>query len=253
MKQCVRHALILAAVLLVPLAGTAQAPATYIYDQTFLTSYSNLQMRQAGGTTDFFYAAPGLIAGGLKKYTGVAVDQPEIHISPASKYKGIKPENSLQLAEQVRSDMADSLRAAGYNVTDTAGPGIIVVRLAVTDLAMEKKKRGILEYTPIGAVYKLGADALKDFMDKVDITNMTLQAELVDGGTGEELVALVIPRNPAEIGKRIEFNTLDALVKEYGARLGCQLNNAKLPPGQTPVNCLDPAVRQASQNPAAPQ
>jgi hypothetical protein len=200
-------------------------------------------MRQAGGITDFFYAAPGLTAGGLKQYTGVAVDQPEIHISPVSKYKGVKPENSLQLAEQVRADISASLSAAGYNVQDAAGPGIIVVRLAVTDLSMEKKKRGFLAYTPIGAVVKLGSDALKDFMEKVDITNMTLQAELVDGGTGEELVALVVPRNPEDIGTRIEFEKLDALVKEYGARLGCQLNNAKLPAGQSPVNCLDPAAR----------
>lgn len=246
MLKLIRQSIILASIAMISLPGAAQSPADYVYDQTFLTNYSNLQMRQAGGTTDFVYAVPGLTAGGLKKYTGVAVDQPEIHISPVSKYKGIKPENSVQLAEQVRSDMADSLRAAGYNVTDTAGPGIIVVRLAITDLAMEKKKRGILAYTPIGAVVKLGADALKDFMDKVDITNMTLQAELVDGGTGEELVALVVPRNPAEIGKRIEFETLDAMIKEYGARLGCQLNNAKMAPGQTPVNCLDPAARQAS-------
>ncbi len=253
MKKFIRYCVVLASVFLVSLPGAAQSPTNYVYDQTFLTSYSNLQMRQVGGTTDFFYAVPGLTTGGLKKYTGVAVDQPEIHISANSKYKGIKPENSLQLAEQVRADISASLSAAGYNVQDTAGPGIIVVRLAITDLAMEKKKRGFLAYTPIGAIVKLGADALKDFMEKVDITNMTLQAELVDGGTGQELVALVVPRNPAEIGKRIEFEKLDALVKEYGSRLGCQLNNAKLPPGQAPVNCLDPASRQTSPSAAAPK
>jgi hypothetical protein len=253
MKNFMPRNLILVAAGLFSLAAAAQSPSSYVYDQTFLDNYSNLQLRQAGNTTDFFYAEPGLIAGGLKKYSGVAVDQPEIYISENSKYKGVKPDNSLQLAEQVRADISAALSAAGYNVQDAAGPGIIVVRLAVTDLAMEKKKRGLLAYTPIGAVVKLGADALKDFMDKVDITNMTLQAELVDGGTGETLAALVVPRNPAEIGKRIEFDNLEALVKEYGARLGCQLNNAKLSPGQAPVNCLDPASRQASPSAAAPQ
>jgi len=242
MNDLLRHTLGVTIVALVTLTSEAQATVNYVYDQTFLTTYSNLEMRTVGDTTDFFYAVPDLVAGGLKDYNGVAVDQPEIHISPDSKYKGVKPDNSLQLAEQVRTDISAALSAAGYNVQDTAGPGIIVVRLAVTDLAMEKKKRRILEYTPIGAVYKLGADALKDFMEKVDITNMTLQAELVDGATGRELVALVVPRNPANIGKRIEFEDLDALVKEYGSRLGCQLNNAKRPPEQR-VDCLKPAAR----------
>jgi Protein of unknown function (DUF3313) len=253
MFKIIPRSIILVAVGTISLSATAQSSGGYVYDQTFLTSYSNLQMRQSGGITDFFYAEPDLLQTGLKKFTGVAVDQPEIHISSASKYKGAKPENIVQLAEQVRADISASLSAAGYNVQDSAGPGIILVRLAITDLAMEKKKRGILAYTPIGAVVKLGADALKDFMDKVDITNMTLQAELVDGGTGEELVALVVPRNPAEVGKRIEFDQLDALVKEYGARLGCQLNNAKLSAGQAPVNCLDPAARSVNQKVATPE
>jgi hypothetical protein len=111
---------------------------------------------------------------------------------------------------------------------------------------MKKKKRGLLSYTPVGAVVKAGADAMKEAMDKVDITRMTLQAELLDGETGDLLAALVVARETPEGAKevRIDFDELTALLTEYGARIRCGLDNAKVAKEQQ-INCLDPAARAA--------
>jgi hypothetical protein len=222
---------------------TASALAASDFDKSFLDDYSKLQPRTAGEVSDLFYGAPGLFTR-ISGYTGVALDQPEILVSPDSPYKGGKPEDMAQLAEHMRTALAEQLTKGGYNVVNEPGPGIIYVRLALTDLEMKKKKRGLLSYTPVGAVVKAGSDAMKEALDKVDITRMTLQAELLDGESGELLAALVVARDtPAgEKEVRIEFEELTALLGEYGARMRCGLDNARLAPEQQ-INCLDPAAR----------
>lgn len=220
-----------------------QAIAAPDFDKSFLADYSKLQPRTAGQISDLAYIAPDGFAR-LGSFNAVAIDQPEVLISPSSDYKGGKPEDMAQIAEHMRTALATKLTEGGYTVVDQSGPGIIVFRLALTDLEMKKKKRGLLAYTPVGAVVKAGADALKETMDKVDITGMTLQGELVDGETGEVLAALVVPRETPAGEKlvRIDFDELTAMVSEYGARLRCNLDNARVPAEQR-VDCLDPAAR----------
>lgn len=221
----------------------AQAIAAPDFDQTFLSDYSKLQPRTAGQISDLVYIAPDGYAR-LGKYDSVALDQPEILVSPGSDYKGGKPEDMAQIAEHMRSALATKLTEGGYKVVDQPGPSVILVRLALTDLEMKKKKRGLLAYTPIGAVVKAGADAVKEAMDKVDITGMTLQGELLDAETGEVLAALVVPREtpPGEKEMRMDFDELTALVNEYGARMRCSLDNARVAE-ENRVECLDPSAR----------
>ena len=233
------------------LAASAAMAASF--DQSFLDDYSKLQPRTAGGISDLFYRAPDLGAR-ISGYTGVALDQPEILISPNSPYKGGKPEDMAQIAEHMRAALTEQLTKGGYKVVDERGPGIIYVRLALTDLELKKKKRGLMSYTPVGAVVKAGTDAIKETLDKVDITGMTLQAELVDGASGDLLAALVVERGTPAGGKeaRIDFDELSALVGEYGARIRCGLDNAKVAPAQQ-INCLDPAARAVKYGAASPE
>lgn len=231
----------------------ARAVVAADFDQGFLDDYSKLQPRTAGEVSDLFYGAPDLFTR-ISAYTGVALDQPEILISPDSPYKGGKPDDMAQIAELMRTALAEQLTKGGYNVVDARGPGVIYVRLALTDLEMTKKKRGLLSYTPVGVVVKAGTDAIKETLDKVDITRMTLQAELLDGASGELLAALVVARDtpPGEKAVRIDFDELAALVNEYGARMRCGLDNARVAPEQQ-INCLDPAARAVKYGGATTQ
>ena len=233
--------------LITPVLGVclvaAQAMAAPVFDQTFLADYSKLQPRTAGQISDLAYIAPDGYAR-LARYASIALDQPEILVSPDSDYKGGKPEDLVQIAEHMRAALAQRLTDGGYKIVDQPGPGVLYVRLALTDLEMKKKKRRLLAYTPVGAVVKLGADAVRDAMDKVDLTGMTLQGELLDGETGDVLAALVVPRETptGEKQMRLDFDELTAMVDEYGARLRCSLDNSSLPEDKR-INCLDPAAR----------
>jgi len=65
---------------------------------------------------------------------------------------------------------------------------VLIVRLAITNLKMKKKKRGLLGYMPIGAAIT----AMKDIAGKrITLSDATIEAELLDGESGERLGTLV--------------------------------------------------------------
>lgn len=222
------------------------------FDRTFLSDYGKLQSRETAKGTEYAYMAPQAVAR-LAKYQGVMVDQPEILISPESDYKGAKPEDMAAIASMMREGLSLRLSSGGYGVVQAPGPGVIYIRLALTDLQLKKKKRGVLGYTPIGFVVKAGSDALKDMMGKYDIMGMTIQAELTDSQTSEVLAAIVASRGgTGDKPVRMDFDELDAQMKEFGRRLRCRLDNARVPESQQ-IDCLDAQAQDAREAAAAPQ
>ena len=226
--------------------STVAAAQDVTFDKTFLTDYSRLAPRQSDRGTEFVYIAPQAVEK-VVKYNGVMVDQPEILISPDSPYKGAKPENLLQIANSMRDAMDARLTRGKYNVVDKPGPGIIYVRLALTDLQLQKKKRSLLEYTPVGAVVGFGIDQMKDFQKKFDIMKMVLQAEITDSATNEVYAQYVMVAGGGDKPVRIDFDKVQDNMDEFGERLRCRLDNAAGPVDKQ-INCLDPAARDAREN-----
>lgn len=221
------------------------ADQSVTFDKTFLTDYSRLVPRQTPNGMDFAYIPPQAIEN-LAKFNAIMVDQPEILMSPNSDYKGAKPENLATIADSMREALDARLRAGGYNVVDKPGPGVLYVRVALTDLEITKKKRGLLSYTPVGAVVKFGTDALKEFMSKFDIMNMVIQAELTDSVTSKVLAQYVAVRGGGDKPVRMDFDQLKANMDEFGERLRCRLDNAHGPVDKQ-INCLDPNARKARE------
>ena len=204
------------------------------FDQTFLSDYSQLETQQSNQGVEHFYRVPELFER-VADYNGVMVDQPEILISAESKYKGGKPDDLAAIAELMREAVSKELTAGGYAVVNEPAPGIIYVRMALTDLELKKKKRGFLSFTPIGAIAHAAKDSGKEMMQKVDMTHVAVQAEFSDSVSGELLGALVAVRAGKKM--RMEFAELDAMLTHYGARITCRLNNARTNAEQ--LDCLN--------------
>jgi hypothetical protein len=222
--------------LLIAGGARAEAPA---YEQNFLSDYSQLAGFETAKGWEFAYAAPGAFER-LVNYTGVMVDQAEVHISPDSPYRGAKPDDLKAVSELMRDGLAGRLLRGGYNVVEAPAPGIIYLRMALTDLSLKKKKRGLLAYTPVGAVVKAGSDLVREMMDKYDILGMAIQGELVDSQTGEVLLAIVSVQGDPAGKERIDFDELELTMQDYGSRLRCRLDAAKRGEAKA-VDCRDPA------------
>jgi hypothetical protein len=226
--------------------GALAEQAARPYDKTFLTSYDLLKPRagKAGAPGDMVYIAPNAMKR-LAGYTAVMVDQPEIIFSPDSPIKGMKPDDQKALAEAMRDALSGRLAAGGYSVAQQPGAGVLYLRVGLTDLMVANKKRGFLAYTPVGAVVKLGADAVKDTLSKVDFIEMTFQAELVDSTSNDVLGAIVAARGTRKADgqkeTRIDLSEFDANMRIWGNRVRCQLDNSKLT--ETKQNdCTDDAA-----------
>jgi hypothetical protein len=219
------------------------------YDKTFLTNYDLLKPRAgaAGQPGDLAYIAPGALKR-LTAYKAVMVDQPEILFSPDSEIKGMKPDDLKALSEALRDTMSGALAEGGYSVAQQPGPGVLYIRVALTDLVVKKKKRGLLAYTPVGAVIKAGSDLVREAFNKVDFIELTFQAELVDSVSNDVLAALVAERGTRKTGDqketRIDMSEMRQNMRSWALRLRCQLDNAKLPADKQTV-CADDASNTA--------
>lgn len=236
---------------LVTQAVLAQQPAApRPYDKTFLTNYDLLKQRaptKTGQAGDLAYVAPNAIKR-LAAYNAVMVDQPEFLFSSESEIKGMKPDDLKALCEALRDTLSGSLAEGGYSVAQKPGPGVLYLRVALTDVIVKKKKRGLLAYTPVGAAVKFGSDALKEAFNKVDFIETTFQAEIVDSMDNDVLAALVAQRGQRKTDQqketRIDMAQMRENMRAWSLRLRCQLDNAKLPADKQSV-CEDDASNAA--------
>jgi hypothetical protein len=123
----------------------------------------------------------------LKKYTKIMIAPIEIWISPKTKYKGIKPDDLKVLADTFRQAVIDALEPT-YPVVNKPGPDVLGMRIAITNVYITKKKRGLLGYTPIGFAV---STAVKAIGDNMSLQEAVIEAELLDSQSNERLGALM--------------------------------------------------------------
>jgi len=231
-------------------AATTAAEENPWKSETFLSDYSLLKPVPAERGQDFVYGAPG-VEEGLARFDSVMVDQPEISFSPASPYKSAKPDDLKAIAEFLRKTIAERLESRGFKIVEQKGESVLYLRVALTDLQLKKKRRGVLSYTPVGAVVHEVKAAVQNVMKEVDIIDLAGQAEIAASQTGEVLGAMVTRRGAvadtagtAKI-ERMTFDEFRGYVENASDRLACRINNARRPPDRR-VDCGDPAARAAA-------
>jgi hypothetical protein len=151
-------------------------------------------------------------------YTKVLIDPIEIWVAEDSEYKGIDPDEAKVIADSLRQTIVKELEPE-YPVVEEAGEGVLGIRLAITNVYIKTKKRGLLGYTPIGLVVTTIGNLAGL---RTELNKATIEAELLDGGTNEQLAAVIDPLGSdgmeeaswEELGKRLE-----AYAKRLRARL----------------------------------
>lgn len=153
----------------------------------------------------------------LKGFAKVAIDPVLIWYSPQSKYQGIEPNELAAVANGLREVLVDQLEPR-YTVVKNEGPGILQVRLAITNVTAQKKKKGLLGYTPVGLV--AGAvKGLSNSAPNIDLGAAVIEAELLDGD-GTRLAVFVEPLADGK-GKAeaLTWESIGAVMAAYAQRL----------------------------------
>jgi len=210
----------------VAVAGLLMAASAQAADSGFLTDYSKLKASQ-GALAARMYVVPDADKR-AKSYRGVFVDQPEIFISPNSKYKGMKPDDAKLIADVLRESINAELQGGALLNLNAPQAGSLTIRVALSDVMVQKKKRSLLTYTPAGFVIHSAKQALSSVMSNIDVKSATVEIEIIDSASGEVLAAGVEPRGTAGGGAAAtSWDDLQAYLSTTGKRVACRLENAQ--------------------------
>ena len=164
------------------------------------------------------FIAPGM---DLKNFNKVMLKPIEVWVHEDSPYKGMNADDIRALSERLVTVMQEELEP-DYPVVTRAGPGVIVAHMAITDIKLQKKKRGLLGYTPIGFVATAAMDAAGQRLSLIDAK---IEAELLDGATGER-AAVVVDFSFEEGDAKKDLGDIEARLRLYAKRVRDQLDLA---------------------------
>lgn len=191
------------------LLGSCVWAADVVRYSGFIEHYPDLKLdpRGAGGQ---LYLKPGIDLGSYKK---IMIEPIEIWMADDSGYKGISPNDLKELTDEFYRVLLKNLEP-DYPVVSQPGEGVLVLRLAITDV-YAKKKRGLLAYIP---------GAASGVHRKLTLKDATIEAELLDAKSLDQLGVLV---NKFSVSKRGAdktswadiSNSLDYYAKRLRARL----------------------------------
>jgi hypothetical protein len=194
----------------------------------FLDDYSILE--PIAGTDARVYNAPGAFEN-FKNYKAVMIDQPEFIIAADSKYRGVKPDEAKAVADFMRQKMSEAVSKT-LPVVDRAGPGVLYVGIAASNIHLAKKKRGILGYTPAGFVVGSAVSAGEGMQQKIVLQNMVLEIKVLDSQTQELLAAAVDKIDPGSKKPGESWADEDTVMEYWSKRFHCRLDNAGKPKDQ---------------------
>lgn len=199
----------------ISLSSTAWAADATRYSG-FIDSYPKLELDPRGGGGQL-YVKPDVKLGSYKK---IMIEPIEIWMADDSKYKGFSPDDLKELTDEFNRVLVANLEP-DYPVVSKPGEGVLVLRLAITDVYAKKKKRGLLGYTPIGALAGAATGAYR----KVSLKDATIEAELMDAGSQDQLAVLVDDLSVSKGGaEKTSWEDIHKALDYYAKRLRARLD-----------------------------
>jgi hypothetical protein len=112
-----------------------------------------------------------------------------VALSDEAEYKGIDPALLTELAEYYQNALFDAVKG-GYEIVDQPGPGVLRVRVAITDLKPSKPISNTLSsIIPVGMVVAGATKAASG--DNLGTGEAATEIDILDSLTGERLAAAV--------------------------------------------------------------
>jgi hypothetical protein len=158
--------------------STRTAPAT---TAGFLGDYTQLRPHPDDPNVLVYRNRVGV----LGEYDRFLVEPVLIYLHPESPGAGIDPGELQELATDLRDAVVGQLEEGGYELADEAGPGVLVVRAALTNVVPVNVAANVGTKLA-GAVAGVGL-----LSPRLDLGQASIEAEMLDGDSGERVAAYV--------------------------------------------------------------
>ena len=150
----------------------------------------------------------------LGRYSRFIVDPVEVHFYSGAKSKGKLTDQQLtDLTNYMHSKINQAVMESGNKLTYQPAEGVARIRTALTDI----NKTSWLNISPYASLLQFG------------VGNVTMEVEIIDAGTGEQIGAVV----ETQKGSRIPFTNLGSwtaarkIMDGWGKRLKERLEEAR--------------------------
>jgi len=167
------------------LAGCAASGMKTVEKSGFLGDYSQFQ---PGGDdrAALLYIKPGA---NFKPYDKLMFERVVVLFSDNADYRAIDPATLKELTDYYQNAIFEAVKS-GYQIVDQPGPGVLRVRVAITDVKPSKPVANTMStIVPVGMVVAGATKAVSD--ENLGTGQASTEFELLDAMTGERLAAAV--------------------------------------------------------------
>ena len=130
------------------------------------------------------YWAPGVE---IKNYNKILIYPIEVFLAPDSKYKGVEAGNLKEITDAFMATLTSALEP-DYPVVSEPGPGVMGIRMAITNVYAKKARLRPRHIIPVAAIVRIGKTAKGN---NIALADATIEVEMVNMETYERLGALV--------------------------------------------------------------
>jgi len=183
----------------------------------FLDDYSQLK---PGGSdrAALVYLKPGV---DHKRYDKIMFERVTVWLSKDAESRAIDPALFKEMADYFQKALLDAVKD-GYQVVDQPGPGVMRVRVAITDVKPSKPVSNTTSsILPIGWVVAGATKIASD--DNLGTGEAAAEMEVLDAVSGERLAAAVDRRQGGKMAFRGKWtdtkNALDFWAERFRQRL----------------------------------
>ncbi len=157
----------------------------------FLSDYSGIKA-EGGDSNAYRYRNPKVDP---KKYKKLMIDRIKIWFKEDAEYQGIDPTELKELADYFHQALVDAVKDA-YPVVREAGPDVLRLRIAITDLVPNKPEASVVTLAvPFLWVGEAGAGAAEGETGSTPfVGEATVEAEALDSTTNQQVGAFIETR-----------------------------------------------------------
>lgn len=160
-------------VMLVLIAASARA------SEEFLSAEEKAKLQPIAGVEGVArYSPSGKLA---RDYEKMLIGSVTFFFSDKSKSKDIDADEMKQISDAMKQALV-TVCSKNWQIVPQPGSGIVQVNLAITNIELKHKKRGLLGYTPAGLVVTTTANLAGM---RLRLASAQLQGEFLDSDTGE--------------------------------------------------------------------
>ncbi|MBB5340492.1 DUF3313 domain-containing protein [Tunturiibacter gelidoferens] len=176
------------------------------HESGFLTdeTYSRLQPDRTNADWLIYFKNPDV----LRHSDTFVLDPVKVFFVPEVQQKDIDPADQTKLEEYFTKAIRDELEAGRYNLVTEPGPGVMVLRFAITNVEPNGAKTNAAITGTTAVATHAVAPGAGELVPRLKVGKVSIEGEMVDSASGEVEMAFMTSKS----GRRF-FSGLKAFEK----------------------------------------